>query len=128
MTRRFAQRAASLDSMQLLYTAQNVAMLALSVVIFVAALFCFIHALRVPAEAFSAAGKLTRTWWLVITGLSALVAFIGIGPGRGFGMLGIVAVIAAGVYLADVRPALNSITPAIRKRRGASGHGPHGSW
>ena len=34
--------------------------------------------------------------------------------------------VAAGVFLADVRPAIRRYTPT--KRRGGSGRGPYGSW
>lgn len=114
--------------MQTLNSVQAIAMLALGVAAFGAALFCFFDAARNPAEAFVAAGKLTKTWWLVITGLSTLVAFVAMGNFMRGGFFVIIAVVAIGVYLADVRPALQSIAPSIRRRKSAGGHGPYGSW
>ena len=41
--------------------------------------------------------------------------------------IGLIPVVAAGVFLADVRPAIRRYTPA-RGKGGASGRGPYGSW
>lgn len=114
--------------MQTLYAVQGYAMLALGVAAFAAALFCLIDAARNPAEAFTAAGKLSKTWWLAITAISTLVAFVAMGNFMGGGFFVIIAVVAIGVYLADVRPALKSIAPSIRRRKSAGGNGPYGSW
>ena len=58
-----------------------------------------------PANAFEAAGKLTKPAWLAITGI-ALALGILFNP---LGLLGLVAVIASIVYLVDVRPAVKEI-------------------
>ncbi len=56
-----------------------------------------------PTAAFPLHNKLTKPAWLVILGLSLLLAFwSGI-----FGLLGIAGTIAAIVYLVDVRPAVS---------------------
>ena len=115
--------------MPTLIAAQNLAMTVLGVAAFGAAIFCFVDAARNPAEAFTAAGKLTKTWWLAITGLSTLVTLVAISNVMRGGIFAIVAIVAIGVYLADVRPALKSIAPSIRRRKNsAGGHGPYGSW
>lgn len=115
--------------MQTLYSVQAIAMLALGVAAFAAALFCLIDAARNPAEAFTATGKLTKNWWLAITALSTLVAFVAMGNFMRGGFFVIIAVVAIGVYLADVRPALKTVAPSIRRRKNnAGGSGPYGTW
>lgn len=81
-----------------------------SVIFFVMAgidLFALIDALTRPAAGFVAADKLTKPAWLVILGLGLLTCLVLQSP---LGILGIIGVIAAGVYLTDVRPAVASIT------------------
>lgn len=57
-----------------------------------------------PTQAFVAAGKLTKPVWLAITA-GALLLLWAFGP---FGLLGLglASIVAAIVYLVDVRPAL----------------------
>jgi Protein of unknown function (DUF2516) len=63
--------------------------------------YAFVHALLQRADAFTAAGKLTKPAWLGITGVSALVLVVFRGPQTFLWLLGI---IAALVYIVDVRP------------------------
>ncbi|WP_127126870.1 DUF2516 family protein [Georgenia sp. SYP-B2076] len=88
----------------LLVTLQQYLMLGLSLVLFGVEAWALIDAARRPAAAFLAAGKRTKNFWLILTGVAAAVGFIGIG---GIGFLQFVAVVPAGVYLADVRPAVS---------------------
>lgn len=69
------------------------------------ALWAFVDALVRPAAGFIAAGKLTKPGWAAITGLAALV-LLWQGP---MSFLGLPAVIAAVVYLVDVRPAVRGL-------------------
>ena len=65
-------------------------------------LWAFVDALIRPASGFVVTGKLTKPAWAGITGLAAVFVFL-------FGALslfGLPAVIAAVVYLVDVRPAV----------------------
>jgi len=87
-------------------------------------IFALIEAVRHPASAYSAAEKLTKNAWVAITGIAVLIGFIGLQNPLG---IGLIAIVAAGVFLADVRPAIRRYTPAKRKG-GASGQGPYGSW
>jgi hypothetical protein len=73
--------------------------------VLVLALWAFVDALIRPAAAFVAAGKLTKPGWLAITAIAALVIFWR-GPMDFFGLP---AVIAAVVYLVDVRPAVRGL-------------------
>ena len=73
--------------------------------------WALVDALIRPAAAYVAAGKLTKPAWAAITALAVLVIFWQ-GP---ISFLGLPAVIAAVVYLVDVRPAVRGL------RRGNSG-------
>jgi hypothetical protein len=63
--------------------------------------YAFIHALLQRADAFTAAGKLTKPAWVGITGVSALVLVLFQGPTT---FLWLPAIIAVLVYIVDVRP------------------------
>jgi hypothetical protein len=69
------------------------------------ALWAFVDALTRPAAGYVAAGKLTKPGWLAITGLAVLVIYF-FTP---MSFLGLPAVIAAVVYLVDVRPAVRGL-------------------
>ncbi|MFH5821831.1 DUF2516 family protein [Georgenia sp. AZ-5] len=84
---------------------QQYVMLALALVLFGIEVWALVDAARRPAAAFVAAGKRTKNFWLVLTGVAAAVGFVGIGGSVGF--LQFIAVVPAGVYLADVRPAVS---------------------
>jgi len=67
--------------------------------------WAFVDAITRPANAFVAAGKLTKPAWLGITGIAIAVVYL-------FGLmsfLGLPAIIAAVVYLVDVRPAVRGL-------------------
>ncbi|GAB3495423.1 DUF2516 family protein [Amycolatopsis cihanbeyliensis] len=70
-----------------------------------AGLFAFVHALSQRADAYTAADRKTKPIWLAITGGStaAMALFAFFGPGMIFWLAGL---IAALVYLVDVRPKL----------------------
>ena len=67
--------------------------------------WAFVDALIRPAGAFVATGKLTKPGWVAITGIAIAVVYL-------FGLmsfLGLPAIIAAVVYLVDVRPAVRGL-------------------
>lgn len=75
-------------------------------VLLVVKVFALGSALMYSGEAYNAANKLTKTAWCTILGLGVLLTFVPVG-----GMiLGVAAIIAAMVYLVDVRPALANLT------------------
>ena len=82
-------------------------------------LFGFIEVLTRRAEAFVAAGKLTKPAWAAILGVSMLLlyrySFLSF-----FGPLAIVAII---VYFVDVRPAVRRVSGGSR-----GNEGPYGPW
>lgn len=67
--------------------------------------WAFIDALIRPAAGFVAAGKLTKPAWVAITGIAIAVEYF-------FGLMsffGLPAIVAAIVYLVDVRPAVRGL-------------------
>lgn len=110
---------------QSLDSAQAIVVLLLGLAAFCMEVFAFVEALRHPAPAYAAAEKLTKTWWVAITAVAMLIGFVSL---RNVFGVGLIAVVGAGVFLADVRPAIRRYTPARRKGGGASGRGPYGSW
>ena len=82
--------------------------------------FSLVDALRHRPDAFVAAGKRTKQFWMLVTGLAVLLGFVALG---GVGFLAIIAIVAAGVYLADVKPALDQVMG-----RGSGTQGPYGPW
>jgi hypothetical protein len=72
--------------------------LVVSLVMFVVELWALIDAAIRPAPAYVAASKQTKALWVVILAVALLF--------RGFGLLGIIGITAAIIYLVDVRPAV----------------------
>jgi len=85
-------------------------------------IFCLVDALRHRPDAFTAAGKLTKPIWLGLLGLAVALSVVSVN--RAFTITWILAVVGAGVYAADVRPALRQISGG----RGSSNDGPPGRW
>jgi hypothetical protein len=103
----------------------------LLIIAFVVEAWALFDALRQPAGAYTAAGKLTKQWWLIILGVANALGFAhAVAPLGAFspitlllGILPVAAFLAGAVYLADVRP-------AVREYRGGRGgaSGPYGPW
>jgi len=91
--------------MQSIFQAQGLVTLLLGLAVLALCVYALVDAARRPADAFAAAGKLTKTKWVAILGVASLVSFATAG---GLGLI-IIPLVAAGVYLADVRPALRSV-------------------
>ncbi|MEI7545968.1 MAG: DUF2516 family protein [Mycobacteriaceae bacterium] len=66
-----------------------------------ATIYAFVNAAMQRSDAYPAADKLTKPAWLAILGIAGLLSLVLSG---GTGM--VIAAVAAGVYLADVRPKL----------------------
>ena len=81
--------------------------------------FALIDAVRYRPDAFTAASKLTKPIWCGILGVAVIIAIIKVT--YPLDIFGIICVVAAGVYLADVRPALRNITGG-----GNNNWGPYG--
>lgn len=71
--------------------------------------YAFLHALRQRADAFSAAGKLTKNAWMGITGVGLLLLIVTSGPMSGGAMFWLAAMVAVLVYIVDVKPAVMEV-------------------
>ncbi len=69
--------------------------------------YAFGHALTQRPDAFEAAGKKTKQFWLLVLGLAVLIGFVTVF--NVLGIFGLLAIVAAGIYLADVKPALEEV-------------------
>ncbi len=85
--------------------------------------FALLDALRHRSELYPVAGKRTKNLWLAILGVSLAVQVLDLDP---LGFLNIIGLVAAAVYLVDVRPALQQVTG--RGGSGGSHMGPYGPW
>jgi Protein of unknown function (DUF2516) len=89
------------------FQAETAFMLIVELVLLVVKLIAFVNSLLYSAEAYHAANKLTKPAWTIILGLGLVVQVVLGGP---LGIVNLAFTIAAFVYLADVRPALASLT------------------
>jgi hypothetical protein len=71
-------------------------------------IFAFVNSLMYSRESYTAANKLTKPAWCAILGVGLLWTLIF--PGSPINLVNLVFLIAAFVYLADVRPALAGLT------------------
>jgi len=86
--------------------------------------WAFVDALLTRADAFVAADKRTKGFWLAITGVASAVGLVHLT--QPFGLFNLIAIVAAAVYLTDVRPAVARMRG--RGGRGGSARGPYGPW
>ncbi|WP_406075430.1 DUF2516 family protein [Streptomyces virginiae] len=91
-------------------------MLALAVVAFVIALVA-------REDAYRAADKQSKTFWLVILGVTVVVDFL-----LGMLFLQIAGLVATIVFFVDVRPALKAVSGGGGRRGGSSSDGPYGPY
>ena len=74
-------------------SAQQLLFLVLYVVIFLLCAWALVDCLLRPTRAFPAAGKRTKTFWLLITAIAAAVSFIALPLGGGTSFFGFLAFI-----------------------------------
>lgn len=86
---------------------QGTVMLAGFLIALLTKAYAFVTSLTFPAEAYEAAGKLTKNTWALILGIGLALQLVFQAP---LGLFNIAFLIAAFVYLADVRPALLAVT------------------
>ena len=105
---------------------QFLILMALAVLAFGLEVFALVDCVRTRADAFTATGKQTKNRWLIILGLAAAFGVLALPPTGMpvYQLLPLIGVVAACIYLADVRPAVRQI------RGGGSGRnsGPYGPW
>ena len=93
--------------MQILSDLQSWIILGLGLLALAAEVFALLHAVRQRPDAFVAAGKQSKPFWVAALAIAALLGFAVLGGG--FGLLAIIGIVVAGVYLADVRPAIDQV-------------------
>ncbi len=75
-------------------------------------IWALVNALRFRPDAYVAAGKRTKVFWCVLTGVAVLLGFLSIPYPIGLGssmLFMIIGIVIAGVFLADVLPALKRV-------------------
>ncbi|NED99481.1 DUF2516 family protein [Phytoactinopolyspora halotolerans] len=98
-------------------------MLGLAIAALAMKAYAVFDAIRVPTDAFPAAGKLTKPIWLGILAVALIIELAVFPSPLFFGNL--LGTVGAAVYLVDVRPAVRAMGGG---RRGSSNDGPYGSW
>ena len=80
----------------------------LALALFAVELVALVDAARRPAGAFVAAFKRTKTFWVALLAVMAVLGFLSLPiSGMGLGLFGtMLAVVPAAIYLTDVRPNL----------------------
>lgn len=106
--------------MTILTNVQLGALLLLGVVLLGVEVWALIEALRGRSAMYQAYGKLTKPAWVAITAVAVLLGVLGLR--NPVSLSGIAAIVAAGVFLADVRPLVRPPS----KRGGTNG--PYGPW
>lgn len=99
-------------------------LLALGLLAFGLQVYALVDAIRQRPDAFVAAGKQTKQLWLIFLGVAVAIGFISLAPITLYSPLNfvnLIAVVAAAVYVTDVRP-------AVRRMSGGRGSGSYGSW
>ncbi len=107
--------------MNALANVQGTLVLVLGVLALGCEVFAMVDALRHRPDAYIAAGKRTKTFWLIVLAVAVVIGVITLTNVLGF--VGIIAFVAAAVYLTDVRPALRQVGG-----RGRPQDGPYGRW
>jgi hypothetical protein len=74
-------------------------------------------------DAYRAADKKTKPFWLIILGITVLVDLF-----LGMLFLQIAGLIATIVFFVDVRPALQQVSGGGKRRGGSSSDGPYGPY
>ncbi|MEU3345507.1 DUF2516 family protein [Streptomyces sp. NPDC006700] len=97
----------------------------LKIVLMALAAFGLFDAAFRREDAFRAADKQNKVFWLIILGIALAVSYLF----SIFSFLPIIGVIASIVYIVDVRPALRQVSGGgFGRRRGSSSDGPYGPY
>lgn len=79
----------------------GVVLTVLNFAVLIVTVYAFVHAAMQRPDAYTATDKLTKPVWLVILGVAGLLSLV---LGQTLGT--VIAAVASGVYLVDVRPKL----------------------
>ncbi|MDE8669431.1 DUF2516 family protein [Pseudarthrobacter sp. H3Y2-7] len=111
-----------MDGQMMIFYVERAVFFVLALVALGLEAWALLDCVRHKSAAFEATGKRTKTFWLALTGGATLIGVISLFSSGGLfgtlGLFGLAAVVAASVYLADVRPAV--------KDAGRGGSRPYG--
>ena len=79
--------------------------------------------LRRKGNLFPHVGRLSKGAWLGILGAAFAIAIVSLGSPNTLGLLNVVGVVAAGIYLADLKPKLKQVGGGS-----GSSYGPYGPY
>jgi hypothetical protein len=100
---------------------QALIVIVIAIAIFAAAVWALIQAFRFPPDAYVAAGKRTKNFWLAIVGGATVLAFLCLPPAGGFGLFFLLETAAAAatiIFFVDVLPRLReSYRPGPKRQR-----------
>lgn len=71
--------------------------------------FAAFDVVRRKSALFPHVGRLTKPVWLGILAVAFLISIVSLGSPAALGILNVIGVVAAGVYLAEIRPKLRQI-------------------
>lgn len=107
--------------MNLVYDVQALLNLGLGALALGLEVFALVDAVRHQPQTYQVAEKRTKTFWVALLSVCVAVGIVALF--NVLSLFGLLAVVGAGVYLADVRPELRRYAG----RRGG-GSGPYGAW
>lgn len=90
-----------------LFAVQNLVELIITVLMIAAKGFAVVDAISRPPQAFVAADKQSKPFWIILLGLSLAANLLIWQP---ISILNLAGIVAALVYLADARPALQQVS------------------
>jgi fatty acid desaturase len=99
---------------------------AANLVALIVKLWAIVDAAIRPSEAYRAADKRSKTFWVVL--LAVMIVLTYFFGGAVLSIVGIVSVTAAIVYLVDVRPAVREVAHHRKRGGSSSSYGPYGPW
>ena len=108
---------------------QQILFFVVYLVIFVVCAWALVDCAIRAKQSFPTAGKRTKGFWLLITGIAAVVSFLAVPLGvissSIFQFLAWAGLVGSLVYFVDVRPA---VRPYSKRRRGGGGGSSRGGW
>jgi Protein of unknown function (DUF2516) len=96
------------DPVPNVFAVEGITMLVIEIALLAVKIYAFVSALRYSDEAYRAAGKLNKAAWTIILGLGVVAQVVL--AGSPLNLINLAMTVAALVYLADVRPAVSSLT------------------
>ncbi len=106
---------------------QHYVFIALAIGAFGFEAFAFVGAMRFSSGTFDAVGKRSKKFWGLILGIAASIGFLGLPQPLGLsftspvGIVGLAAIVGAGVYMATIRPKLQAVQQPRGPRREQTG-------